>query len=182
MDKKYFKYDDDFSPLGEGITYIETLGGTDAIRQITVFKGEYHASNIGHPKYGINLADQSADYASIDKVKQISKQEFAEIWNAHLTQHRAEWEKAKTHNKVGKRIEGHIEIFYPQGVIVQLNSKFWGLANYDECLVSTTQDNMYTKHKITATVSGYDEENYWFVLKNPQVYSDQSHETRIKWD
>jgi len=182
VDKKYFKYDDEFSPLGGGITYIETLGGTDTIRQITIFNDEYHASNMRHPQYGSNLADQSVDFESIDEVTQITKKEFVNIWEEHLRQHAVGWGEAKSQYQVGNRVEGHIRRFYPQGVIVQLKSKFWGLANYDECLKSTIPENMYTKHKISAIVSGYDEENCWIVLDKPQVYPDQAYETWIKWD
>lgn len=177
MEKKYFMYDDEFSPLGGGITYIETLGGTDTIRQITVFNSEYHASNMRHPLYGSNLADQPVEYGSIDEVTQITKQEFNEIWNDHLKQYADDWNEARSNYRVGDKVEGYISRFYLQGVIVQLQSKFWGIANYEECLESATPDNMYSKHRISATVSGYDEENYWIILNNPQVYPDQVHET-----
>jgi hypothetical protein len=173
MVKKYYMFDDEYSPLGGGVTYIETLGGTDAIRQITVFKGEYHASNMWSSLYGFNLADQPVEYESIGEVTEITKKEFNAIWKEYISHHVEDWIEAKSLFSIGDVVEGLIKIFFPQGVIVQLQSNFWGIADYDACLESTSIENMQTKHRISGIVSGYDDENLWILLKDPQVFDDQ---------
>ena len=47
-----------------------------------------------------------------------------------------------------------------------------GLANYAAYKASTTPENMYPRHIVTAVVSGYDEENQWVLLEAPEVQSE----------
>ncbi len=49
---KYYTYQDNEHPIGNGVTYIETEKGW-TIRQIT-FNGErYFASNVNYPRWGM---------------------------------------------------------------------------------------------------------------------------------
>ncbi len=173
MPMKYYRYDDEYSPLGGGITYVETQDGTNALRQITVFRNQIHASNMRHPLYGFNLAEKPLEYDKFDEVLAISQQEFDGQWRVHLNRHASDWGRAKRRYRPGSRVEGFIEIFYPQGVIVNIGSKFLGLANYAECKASTALENMSTRHKVVATLKGYDEENHWFLLASPSVLPER---------
>jgi hypothetical protein len=48
-----------------------------------------------------------------------------------------------------------------------------GAPDHQKCRASTQPENMYTKHKVKAVVSGYDEENQWLVLASPSVHSER---------
>ena len=47
----YYKYNDEYSPIDGGITYMETHEGV-AYRQITVNGEQYMMSNINYPEWG----------------------------------------------------------------------------------------------------------------------------------
>jgi hypothetical protein len=169
---KYYKYADDYGFVDDGITHLEVDNGW-AIRQITVNDDVVYASNVSYPPWGLRLADQSVDFDEIDEVIPISKQEFDEIWNKHLRQRQDFWEQAKTAYQIGRTVQGYIEIFFPQGVIVNLGKSVLGVANPQECRASIPpQLPLSSFHKITAVVTGYEEVNQWLVLGSPQVYQE----------
>lgn len=166
---KYYKYQDDESPIGSSVRYIETENNL-VLREINFNGADYFASNINYPRWGLCLADQPMDFT--DEVTPISKEEFDYIWNAHLATRQAEWISVKSRFPVTANISGFIQIFYPQGVIVNLDENALGVADYAACKASTRPENMYTRHKVTAVVKGYDEENQWVVLESPQVHPE----------
>jgi hypothetical protein len=171
---RYYKYLDEDGPIGDGYTFVETDDGW-AIRQITVHNDNFLASNVRYSPWGLCLADQKVDYDELIDYDEMSpipitKNEFDEVWNLHLTQRRAIWNKVKKAYKIGSKVEGAILIFFPQGVIVDLGEDSLGVADYVECKASTKPESMYPKHKLTATVGGYDEVNQWIILESPQVH------------
>ena len=167
---KYFRYVDEWSPIGAGMTYVEVAdGGT--IRQITIAGEDRISSNICHSRWGIGLAEGRVDYESISEVMPITQSEFESIWQAHLKKHEPEWIAAKNAYPVGIPVKGYIQIFYPQGVIVNLGRNVLGVADYKACKSSTSPEFLYTRHIVTAVVSGYDETNHWIVLDSPQVHN-----------
>jgi hypothetical protein len=175
---RYAKYQDDYTHLGQAITYLETDETGWARRQITFNGKEYLASNVNYPHYGMVLADQplsDEDLASLEpaEMEWVSREEFLTIWNAHLAERKSIWEAAKVTYPIGKKVWGHLLIFYPQGVIVDLENDVLGLADYKACKASTTPENMYPRHIVTAVVSGYDDENQWVLLDAPQVQREE---------
>jgi hypothetical protein len=114
---KYYKYKDDYGFVDDGMTYLEVENG-GAIRQITVNEDKVYASNVSYPPWGLMLPDQQIDFDEIDEVIPISKQEFEEIWHKHLKQRQDLWEWTKAAHQVGSTVQGYIETFFPQGVIV----------------------------------------------------------------
>src|SRR5687768_1202007 len=118
---RYFKYDDEWAPIGPSTTtYIETDDGC-AIRQISVNGELYIASNLPYPPWSLCLADGQVDYDELgDLVTEISQDEFEGVWQAHLVRHQDEWLASKARYPAGVAIRGWIEIFFPQGVIVNL--------------------------------------------------------------
>ena len=167
----YCKYDDEYSPLAPGTEYLE-INENWANRQITFNGEEYLASNYIHPRWGIMLADGELDYDELvreGEVTPITKDEFEAVWQAHLALHQAEWEAAKRSYQIGTSVDGWIKIFYPQGVIVFLGNAL-GVADYRACKASTSPEFiMGTGYKISAVVSGYDDENQWIILDSPHV-------------
>jgi hypothetical protein len=170
---KYYKFQDEETPIGDAITYIETEDGY-AIRQISFNGTAYVASNVFYPPWGLLLAEKQIDYDSFDEVTPISEQEFDEIWRAHLATRQQEWIKVKQTYPLGMAVQGAIHQFLPQGVTVVLGGEAIGLADYAACKASTNAKFiMSTRDKITAIVEGYDEEYQWITLASPQVYEER---------
>jgi hypothetical protein len=166
---KYYKYDDIYNDIVEnGVTYLETEDGY-TFRQITVNDNEYMASNILYPEWGMFLAEGQIDYDTIEEVINISKEEFEQVWNSYLDKRINNWQKTKSEYPINKSIQGIIQIFYPQGVIVRADNNVLGLADFAETFASAPGLIPSTKVKITATVSGYDETNHWLILEKPQI-------------
>ncbi len=167
----YYKYEDEYSPIDGGVTYIETEEGV-AYRQITVDGEKYLMSNINYPKWGMMLAEGKIDYTVIDVVQEISQKEFDDIWNAHLIERQVQWHKTKERYTRGSEVTGFIQLFYPQGVIVNLDEGSLGVADYAECRATAKAERMYPGYRVTAIVADYDELNYWLVLGKPKVYGE----------
>lgn len=170
---KYYKFEEfDFHPLG-GTTYIESENGC-SIRQITAHAGRFLASNVSHPDWGLVLADQCVDFDDIEEVTSISAFEFEDVWQSHLQQHQREWGEVKQAHPLGSHTNGIIRIFYPQGVIIDLNNNALGVADYNSCCAGSPPDWIpRTGYKVTSVVGGYDETNQWVILQNPQVRVEQ---------
>ena len=174
----YYKYQDKFSPLDGGVTYIEIVEGI-VYRQITVNGEKYLMSNINYPEWGLMMAEGEIDYSDIDEVQEISKEEFDAIWNAHLSHRQVQWDKTKQKVKSGSTVTGYIQIFYPQGVIVNLGEDILGVANYADCKANAKPEWMYPGFRVTAVVADYDELNHWLVLEKPRVYSERLKDYRV---
>lgn len=163
----YIKYEDE-SDYIKGYTYIEIEDGY-ALRQISKFNNGYVASNRKDKEYDFCLAEGFIDIEDIDGAIKIDKTEFDNIWIKYINQLTKEWEQIKKEYIVGRKIEGIIEVFYPQGVIISINDKVLGIADYEECKDSTVPQNLYPKHKVEGIISGYDEENMWLILEKSHV-------------
>jgi hypothetical protein len=166
----YYKYQDDYSPIDGGITYVETEKGV-AYRQITVNGDKYLMSNLNYPETGMILAEGEIN-PKIDDVEEITKIEFEDVWATHLINYQAQWKDTKQRNNIGSEVTGYIQLFYPQGVIVNLGENSLGIANYSECESSAKPEWMYPGYKVTAIIAGYDELNQWLVLEKPKVYNE----------
>lgn len=170
---KYYRFDDDFL-YADGTTYLEVDKDGCAFRQITVGGGQFVASTINHPQWGFCLPEQCVDYDDWEEVVLITKQDFDAVWSQHLARNHPRWETTKVRCPVGKRVTGAIAVFYPQGVVVDLGPNALGIADSAECRASGQPEWMYPKHRVRAVVAGYDEENHWVKLKEPQVESSRS--------
>lgn len=62
-----------------------------------------------------------------------------------------------------------------------LNDDVLGLADYEECLEGSEVKKMHTRLMITATVTAYDEKNYWVMLGSPKV-SNKVHDKADKFN
>ena len=175
---RYYKYKDEYSPVGGGITYIEIIGNY-AYRQITVNGDKYIMSNIKVQEWDW-LAEGEFKYDQDDEVEKISKDEFENIWSIHLTYNKTQWENTKQKYKIGSSISGHIQVFYPQGVIITLDENSLGVANYDECRATAKSEWMFPGFRVTAIVGEYDEINHWLILEEPKVYGDIVKDYRIQ--
>jgi hypothetical protein len=82
-DSIYYRYDDQYSPVDGGVTYIEVDDGR-AQRQITVNGEQYLPSNLAYPHWGMMLAEGRIDDDPTEDLTEISQAEFEAIW-AHIS-------------------------------------------------------------------------------------------------
>ena len=173
MAMRYYQYPDEDAPIGGGMTYIATAAGR-AIRQITVNGDAVIASNRLFPPWGLCLGEGQVAYEAVaEEVTEISPAEFETVWQQHRGKHQAQWRASKRAYPPGTPVAGWIELFFPQGVIVNLGKGTLGVANYAQCLASVPPPKLLgTRQQVTAVVSGYDEVNQWVVLDQPQVLGE----------
>jgi hypothetical protein len=76
-------------------------------------------------------------------------------------------------------VQGFIQIFYPQGVIINLGDDTLGVADYAVCKSSAQPEWMYPGYKVTAVVAGYDEVNHWLLLNDPRVHGERLRDYRV---
>jgi hypothetical protein len=119
------------------------------------------------------LADQPIDWDAVDEVTPVTREAFDAVWQAHLQLYRAQLITAKEAYPLGASVEGTIAIFYPQGVIIDLGKQVLGVADHTACRASAPLEWLYTRHKVTAIVDGYDETNFWIVLAAPHVHQER---------
>ncbi|MEH7349363.1 hypothetical protein [Gottfriedia acidiceleris] len=167
--KRYFSWEDEYI---RGNTYIEVEDDGYAIKQIAVTQNKYIASNRKDDEHHYYLAEGLLDVSELidDGGNEISEKEFYIIWNKHSEVLINTWNITKEKYPIGLEVEGKIEVFYPQGVIVNFAENVIGVADYTKCKESTQPENLYPHHKITGKVNGYDEENMWLIIDNPKVY------------
>jgi hypothetical protein len=164
----YLKYEEEIDGHN-GFTYLEIEEGY-AIRQIFVSNSFYIVSNRKDDEYGFWLTEGFINIGELEGVTMtISSKEFYEIWSAYKRKCQNEWDNIKQTYRVGAKVNGNIECFYPQGVIVSIDVNAVAIAGYNECKNSTTPEKLYPKHKIEAIVNGYDEENMWLILEKSKV-------------
>lgn len=169
---KYYKYQDEDSLIGTGVRYVEAEDSR-SFREITLSHDSFLASNIKYPRWGLMMSEGRVDYDSIEEVAEIERGEFEQAWRAHLVQNGGRWLITKLAYAIGTRVKGHIAIFYPQGVLVDLGDAVLGVAGYDECRASTEPEFLYPHHAVVGVVSGYDEQNQWLVLSSPHVLRER---------
>ena len=176
---RYFHYIDEDSPVGNGITYIETDKGY-AIRQITICGNRYMASNQRYPPWSLCLAEGKIDYDLLDEdIVEISGAEFEEKWQLGLAQDQSRWLAIKQIYPTGREVQGWFEIFFPQGAIINLGEDILGVADYSACKESAAPEWMSPGFKVSAQVTDYDETNHWLILGNPKVNGERIRDHRI---
>ncbi|MFC3745784.1 hypothetical protein [Paenibacillus sp. GCM10012306] len=148
--------------------YFEVDEEGTAFRQVLIEEGkESKISNL--KKFDFFLSDQEL---SLDdpNLKRIPKEIFEKVWNDININQLETWLELKVLLPLGTKVEGYIEVFYPQGVMVSIPSHgALGVADYDECTKNSQKANMHTDLIVRAEIIGYDEVNYWFILGNPEV-------------
>lgn len=153
-----------------GTWYFETDVDGVAFRQIVLEEdGSRVASNRKHEHYHFMLAEHPIDLDD-PYYEKITEAQFEEIWSHSLQATMEEWQQMKQNFPIGTKVEGEIEAFFPQGTLVNLlKHQTVGLANTTELRKTSPAEKMYPRHKLTATVKGYDEVNQWVVLEQAHM-------------
>jgi hypothetical protein len=183
----YFKYSNEEGELGSGFCYLEakyTQDDLTVFRQLEVDDEKFIASNriTGYEQYyaiidGLpsrldkaladwppspKMCDQPIqDFAPSANVPEIRKEEFDFEWNRYLSTTMHEWRLLKKNNPLESVIQGKSCIFYPQGVLIYLNSMFFGIIDYQKY---TTYFGNHLNIEVQTLVQGYDELNQWLLL------------------
>ncbi|NOV01395.1 hypothetical protein [Paenibacillus planticolens] len=81
-----------------------------------------------------------------------------------------EWERVKSLLTVGTIVEGKIEVFYPQGTLIEID-RYKVIGVTVNIKNELDNEDIYIRDLIRATVSSYDEVNMWIVLEDAQLIS-----------
>ncbi len=183
----YFKHSNEEGPLGGGFCFLEAQYiQTDLIvfRQLDVDGEKYIASNritkheqkftvidnpaqrndkastdwLPHP----SICDQPIqEFAPSEEVPEITKEEFDFEWNRYLNTTINEWKLFKENNPLQKAVLGRSCVYYPQGVIININNLFFGIIDYKKY---TAAFGNRLNIDVRTYVKGYDELNQWLLL------------------
>lgn len=169
----YCKYEDCLDGI-KGYAYLE-IEDKCVIRQISKICDRFIAlnRNDSNPRYWHWLAEVDFNVNEFDNIILIDKAEFEEIWLENNKQYLTLWNKIKKNYSIGMKVKGAIEVFYPQGTIIAIDNGVLGIANYNECRNSTTQENIYRGLLVESIVKGYNEEDMWLILDNPIVHAKE---------
>jgi hypothetical protein len=169
---RHIKYDDDYL-FPDGVTYIELDDEGWALRRIIKADDHILLSGISDFKDDI-LPEGTFDIDELGFVVDIiSHEEFEAEWDKGLSLHDTIWKISQKAYPTGTVVQGKLLLFYPQGVIVEIDKDTIGLADYEACRISTQPENLYPGHRVIATVKGYINQQHWIVLDKPQVLHDK---------
>ncbi len=180
---KYYKYSNPEITDEEIATdYIE-VDGNLALRQLSVLEHYDISSNVD-----LLLMDQPFEYEEIVAYAHandivpipIEADEFKAVWERHLQRNEARWHAAKKSFPINTPVVGCMAIFFPQGAIVELAVRVFGVTDYVQARASASPDFiMRTGWQISGIVTGYDETNQWIQLGSPQIHADKNCDPQI---
>ncbi|MDP4144336.1 MAG: hypothetical protein Q8936_07625 [Bacillota bacterium] len=164
----YYKYQDSLSDI-YGYIFLEVEDGY-AIRQIFKSSMGFIASNRKDEEYDFLLSEGYLDFSGFESnVIKINPSKFNSVWLEYKKELLNEWEETKNKFRINQEIMGTIEVFYPQGILINLENNIVAIADYEECKNSTIPERLYPNHTIRAVIKGYDEENLWLILKESMI-------------
>ena len=170
---RYYKFEDTGNLIGGGTRYVE-LSDRRALREVSICGAKFLGSNVYYPHWGMLLSHCELDLEGAEGVLSVTREEFELKWAEHLSHDAGRWALIQQAYPVGTQVHGRIEVFYPQGVIVHLgDGGTLGIADYDSAKASAGPDCMYSRHRISAVVQGYDQYAHWLRLESPQVHEDR---------
>jgi len=156
---RYFKYAD------EGvICYVELDEALYCLRAVYQVGEEFINTNLqaAHETY---FLPEGSFGDSIDSITEIEKATFDDVWNRSVQPYLAGWNELRSRIKTGDKIPGKIICFYPQGVVLNIEQRFYGVADYDECKGYLGAEKMYPGQHVELVLEGYDDVNMWVKLK-----------------
>ncbi|MGB8454935.1 MAG: hypothetical protein WCD89_21730 [Anaerocolumna sp.] len=107
------------------------------------------------------LAEGVIDVENLEgEIHEISMEEFEKKWSIETKPYRNLWEIQKEKYQIGNIVEGEINYFYPQGIIMQIGE-------VKGIYVDKKGNNEHSKYPldtIKGIVKGYDDKNMWIVI------------------
>ncbi|MDR2222125.1 MAG: hypothetical protein LBE34_05225 [Flavobacteriaceae bacterium] len=153
--------------IEETESYFEINAEGVYCRSITKSKGIFYSSSIDveHPIFF--LPETLFEKEDHKYMTAITKNYFDTLWQCKQTTFQVEWELTKRLFNTGTIVKGFIVCFYPQGVILSVDSLFYVLVDYDVLKVRIGVANMYPRKDVVVEIKGFDEINNW-LLGQPQ--------------
>ncbi|MED3571407.1 hypothetical protein [Cytobacillus praedii] len=170
----------DIQEPGMGTWYFEIDNDGVAYRQMVYHDdGICITSNRKHYFYHFMLAEHPLD-AQESYYKEISQTEFEKLWYEQLQHGLEDWHRTKSLFPVGNRVEGYIEVFFPQGTLINLlEPQAVGITDTSALKTETPAEWLYPRYRVFAEVSGYDEVNQWVLLTHSKVVGSQYEEAEV---
>ncbi|TXK80682.1 hypothetical protein [Paenibacillus sp. N3.4] len=148
------------------VYYFEVDDDNVALRQATQIDNKLIVSNRPFDKLHFFLTDQEV-CSTIEE--EIEKAEFELVWNTGVEPFKENWNRTVQTISIGQEIQGFMEIFYPQGIIINFNNVTFGLTDYWDVRNNTEPDYFKVRQKVRGTVKGFDNSNLWVILDNCKV-------------
>ncbi|MED3549201.1 hypothetical protein [Cytobacillus praedii] len=170
----------DIQEPGMGTWYFEIDNDGVAYRQMVYYDdGTCITSNRKHDLYHFMLAEHPLD-AQESYYKEISQTEFEKLWYEQLQHGLEDWHRTQSLFPVGTRVEGYIEVFFPQGTLINLlEPHAVGITDTSALKSETPAEWLYPRYRVFAEVSGYDEVNQWVLLTRSKVAGSQYEEAEV---
>lgn len=169
---KYIDKDDSFG-IGQECTIFYEVIDNYATRQLLLSEGKFIGSNRKDEKLDYFLAECSISIEDFESaggnLQMITEEEFEEAWRKHCERYKDEWDKSKNEFKVGMKVQGEVEVIYPQGIIVRLDEKTVAITDYNECINNSFVDSIYPNQCVNGSVKEYDEKNMWIVIQDSRI-------------
>jgi hypothetical protein len=160
---EYYKYIDEEVNIGR-IMYGEFDEEYYCIRAVFEENKIFFSSNFIYDDY--ILPEGSYDDIKEYLGEKITEEEFNEIWVNSLKPFFTEWNKVKNKYSIDEKINTKINCIYPQGIVFDINEKFYGIADYEKCKTKYGSKYLCSGNKMEMYIIGYDENNMWVKL-NP---------------
>ncbi|MEM1320997.1 MAG: hypothetical protein AAGG75_12160 [Bacteroidota bacterium] len=163
--KKYYKYKVKIDKV-DGLHLLELDEEFYCCRAIFIDEhGSYTTNFIKNDDDRYYLPEGNLEEA-ISSFQVIPKSVFDMTWSNALKLCSEDWSKHKKEiAKKNQIFKGYIVCFYPQGVIVNIGFKYFGIIDYERCLEVVGKHQMYPGHHFKCEVADFDDENMWFQLK-----------------
>ncbi|MCT1400586.1 hypothetical protein M4D81_16270 [Paenibacillus sp. p3-SID867] len=161
-----------------GTWYFEVDNDGTAYRQMVHNEdGSWITSNRKHESRHFLLAEHPLDPKE-PYYEEISQAAFEELWQKQLLACMEDWQRIQRLFPIGARVEGWIEVFFPQGTLINLlEPRAVGLTDTSALEAGTPAEWMYPRFRVLAEVSGYDELNQWVLLANAELLGSQLDES-----
>ncbi|MFT6245536.1 MAG: hypothetical protein ACJA0U_002238 [Salibacteraceae bacterium] len=160
---EYYKYiiDDEGVELNN---YVELDADGFCLRMILEKGEQYYTSNFVHSENPCFLPEGSLEEFKTE-MNPVQQEVFYKKWDSIMLLNKPRFESLKVNNPIGKVMPTVINCFYPQGVILNLESNFHGITNHSKCLQLIGTDKMYPGTILNSKISGYDNENMMLIFE-----------------
>lgn len=149
------------------VYYFEIDAHMVAYRQVSVVDGQCLVSVA--PDF--HLIETEVELFEGDE--EIAPEAFNEIWRKAVMPYKEAWNKAKLLYPPGKNVVGTILMFYPQGVIIQLDQEAFAVADDPGLRSKTPPMWMYPGYRVEGRIERADENNLMLVLENCRVTGEK---------
>jgi len=159
---RYFKHTNEEGVLGRGFCYFEFAPFDNewvALRQIEADGERFLTSNL--PTQMAGLCDQTlANLDSDLPCAEITREDFEDVWDRALFATTESWHQFKATHPIGTLLPANAIGFYPQGVLAEIDSPFFGLLDYVEYRSRFGDPG----HRVQTRIIGFDEKYRWALL------------------